>query len=72
MKKDADAMTTVEVEGPNSALEQAHAQLVAAINAQAPGAEARYLSRLVLLLLNELKFSDSALKLIDAAQQERA
>jgi hypothetical protein len=65
-------MTTVEVETPDSVLEQAHALLVAAINAQAPGTEARYLSRLVLLLLNELKFSASAIKLIEAAQQERA
>ena len=63
--------TTTEGAGPDSALEQAHALLVAAINAQAPGAESRYLARLVLLLMNELKYSDSALKLIDAAQQER-
>jgi hypothetical protein len=69
MNKDADAMKTVEVETPDSALEQAHGLLVTAINAQAPGAEARYLARLVLLLLNELKFSASALKLIEAAQE---
>ena len=65
-------MTTAEVETSDSVVEQAHALLVAAINAQAAGAEARYLSRLVLLLLNELKFSDSAIKLIKTAQQERA
>ena len=64
-------MTTID-ETSDSALEQAHALLVTAINSQAPGAEARYLSRLVLLLLNELKFSDSAIKLIKAAQQESA
>ena len=67
MKKDADLMTTAEAEESDSSLEQAHARLVAAINAQAPGSEASYLSRLVLLLLHELEFSDSALRLIDAA-----
>jgi hypothetical protein len=61
-------MTTLEVEAPDSPMEQAHALLVAAINAQAPGAEAHYLSRLVLLLLNELKFSAAAIKLIETAQ----
>jgi hypothetical protein len=53
----------------NSPLEEANALLVAAINAQAPGSEAHYLARLVLLLLQELRFSDSALKLIEVAEQ---
>ena len=61
-------MTTVAAQAADAPLERAHAMLVAAINAQAPGAEARYLARLALLLLNELQFSDAALKLIAAAQ----
>lgn len=62
-------MTPAESEAPDTPLEQAHARLVAAINAQAPGTEASYLARLVLLLLNELHCSDSALKLIELAKQ---
>jgi hypothetical protein len=65
-------MTNAELEVGENALEKAHALLAAAIDAQAPGAEASYLARLVLLLMNELKYSESALKLIEAAHEERA
>jgi hypothetical protein len=64
-------MNTTDDEEPDSPLERAHALLVAAINNQAPGTEARYLARLGLLLLNELGYSDSALKLIQLAQDPR-
>jgi hypothetical protein len=64
-------MNTTDDEEPDSPLERAHALLVAAINNQAPGTEARYLARLGLLLLNELGYSDSALKLIQLAHDPR-
>ena len=62
-------MVKAEITASHSALEEAHALLVAAINAQAPGDEACYLTRLVLLLLHELQFSEAALKLIEVARQ---
>ena len=62
-------MHSAENDAPDTGLEHAHALLVTAINAQAPGTEARYLARLALLLLNELRFSDRALSLIEVAQQ---
>ncbi|MGH8140344.1 MAG: hypothetical protein ACREVV_19370 [Steroidobacteraceae bacterium] len=63
-------MTTTDLEDADSALERAHGLLVAAINSQAPGAEARYLARLALLLLKELQYGDTALELIRVAMHE--
>jgi hypothetical protein len=54
----------------DSGLEQAYARLVAAINAQPAGGEARYLARFALLLLERLQFSDSALQLIEVAHEK--
>lgn len=62
-------MHSAENDAPDTGLEQAHALLVAAINAQAPGTEARYLARLAMLLLNELQFSQRALSLIETARE---
>ncbi len=53
---------------PDTSLERAHAALVAAIDAQAPGTEAAYLARLALLLLQELGYSSRALQLIETAR----
>lgn len=63
-------MTAQNGDMPDSPLERAHALLVSAINDQAPGTEARYLARLALLLLHELRFTDRALGLIEAAREE--
>lgn len=60
-------MTMTDTEPPDSPLEKAHALLAEAIDTQPPGTEARYLARLVLLLLNELEFSDAALQQIRIA-----
>ena len=64
----ADAPTTTA--NTDSSLEQAYAALVAAINAQPAGGEARYLARLALLLLAQLQFSDAALRLIELAREK--
>jgi hypothetical protein len=63
-------MTKTELEESETPLEKTHALLATAIDAQPPGAEARYLARLVLLLMNELKYSESALKLIEVAHEK--
>ena len=62
-------MTDGAFDQPDTALERAHARLVAAINAQPEGSEALYLARLVLLLLDELRCSEAALALIEAARE---
>jgi hypothetical protein len=62
-------MTDGAWEQPDTPLERAHARLVAAIDAQPPGSEALYLARLVLLLLDELRCSEAALALIEAARE---
>ncbi|HEY3786042.1 MAG TPA: hypothetical protein VGL55_12235 [Steroidobacteraceae bacterium] len=56
-------------ESPDTPLERAHELLVSALNKEPPGTEARYLARLVLLLLNELQYSGRALSLIETARQ---
>lgn len=48
-------------------LEEAYARLVAALNAQPPGAEAAYLARVVLILMNELQYSDAAFEALAGA-----
>lgn len=66
-------MTQREIDAAaNTPLEDAYSLVVAALNAQTPGTEAQYLARVVLLLLDELRYSESALSALIQARGARA
>jgi hypothetical protein len=65
-------MHSPDRETSDTRLEQAYSLLVAALNAEPAGGEARYLARLALLLLNELHYGERALSLIETARQARS